>query len=205
MGILLWAALLAQATTPLIDLVAEPPKYPDLGATGGRFGAIAQHGRPRPQLPLRVRLESIRPGRIPDEVVVEILLENIGKDPYPLPVGRDGEAAFKPGNRGRRQFWFSLISPKEKPSDISGQAVFSSTDIAESLMMVPAGGAVRVRYVANVSRAVPEWKREGKTQVELSASCRNVRFDDNPDKYIVDGWEAPPPVLSDNAITLTLP
>ena len=205
MSILLWGALLVQAALPLIDLVAEPPKYPDLGATEGRFGGIFQHSRPKPQLPLRIRLESIQPGKSAGDVVVQILVENTGKEPYALPVGRDGEAAFKPANRGRHQFWFSLRSPKEKLSDISGLAAFSSTDIADSLMMVPAGGVVRVRYAANISRAVPGWKREGKTQVEFWASCHNVRFEDNPDKYVVDGWEAPPPVLSDNAITLTLP
>ncbi len=205
MTIVLFAVLLAQASVPLIDLVADPPKYADLGTVEGRGGGIFDSSEPRPKLPLRIRLESIRPGRSPDEVVVEILLENTGADGYPLPSGRDEELALKPGNRGRRKFRFSLEAHREKPSDISGQAVFSSTDIVDSLTMVPAGGAVRVRYLANISRAVPGWKRQGKTQVEFRARCYNVRLDDNPDKYIVDGWEAPPPVLSGNAITLRLP
>jgi hypothetical protein len=209
MIVLVFGALLAQAPVPLIDLVAEPPRYPKAdGVSGGPAGGVIEGGSalPKPKLPLRIHLESIRPGQNPDRVIVQIVVENSGPEAYPLPVGRDGDLDLKPGNRGRRRFWYSLQAQRAKASYRgSGQSVFSSSDTPDSVMMVPAGGVARVRYSVDLWGAIRDPKRNGKTEIRLRAECGESRYLDDPERYIMDGWASPDPVLSDNEVTLPLP
>ncbi len=155
---------------------------------------------PVPKLPLRIRLESITPSQ--DRVlIIQILIRNIGAEPYALPIGRDGD--LKPSHCGRHEFWFGLRAPHEREPFISGQTTFSSADLPDSVMMIPPNGIVQVRFKINTNRAnINRWKGEGTKAVPVQASCWDKVYDDNPAQYILR--HLVPDTVSENELMLPL-
>ncbi len=175
-----------QPQVPLIDLVAEPSRRTKSpGSVSGRMGG-AMGGRPQPKpiSPLSVRLESVSPSATQPEVrIVEILVTNVSGTPYSLPVGRDGNAAMKPGNPGRREIWFWLRAPRSGDPDLGilgGKPVYGSDVTKNSLLTLPPGGSVRVRFPVNLK--VSNWfyklKQAKFTSVPVHAALTEMWFDD---------------------------
>ncbi|MEN6536977.1 MAG: hypothetical protein ABFD89_25205 [Bryobacteraceae bacterium] len=202
-AILSGGTLLAQEP-PLIDLVSEPARAGQQRPVTFTFGGVAFHNpKPIPELPLQVLLESIAPSKeIPNVKVVQVLIKNIGTEPYPLPVGRDGDAALRPANRGRHEFWFGLKAPRERQPYLPGKQTYSSADLPGSVMLIPPNGTVRVRYSVYVNPSGRDWKGDDQGHVVVKASCEDLSYDDSPSKYVVHTPN--PKAVSGNEMTISL-
>ncbi|MEN6536975.1 MAG: hypothetical protein ABFD89_25195 [Bryobacteraceae bacterium] len=179
--------MLLQSHVPLIDLVAEPSRRTEspgsITSSGG--GVIEGQQPPKPIPPLSLKLESISPSTTQPEVrIVEILITNISGTPYSLPVGRDGNAAMKPGNRGRREIGFWLRAPRRPDNllgTLGGSIAYGSEDTNGSFLTLPPGGSARVRFPLNlkISREIYKLKQAGFTSVSVHAALTDAWMDDS--------------------------
>ncbi len=207
--ILIFAFLAMQPQVPLIDLVAEPSRCTELRSiTSSRVGMIEGQQPAKPTPPLSVKLESVSPSATQPEVrIVEILVTNVSGAPYSLSVGLDGNAAMKPGNRGRRQVWFRLRAPLRGDSDLGtlgGSEVYASDVTKDSLLTLPPGGSVRVRFPVNlkVSDRFFQLKQAGLTSVQVQATAIETWYDDA--RTDTDFISREVRVSSENTLTLPL-
>lgn len=198
------ALLIMQAQVPLVDLV-ERPAVRSVGR-GGMISGFSTDGpqKPKPAAPLAVKLESISVSPTePERRIVQITVTNVSEAPYLLPVGRNGDTALKPGNRGRRQLWFCLRSPR-RPTDplwsLGGAATYASLDTADSFLTLPPGGSVRVRFPITVN--VFRWKEAGVASLETHAALVDDDLDDNYTD--VDYLKRRVDVRSENTLILRL-
>ncbi len=200
------ASLFADA--PLVDLIANPPNPGEYRPVTYQIGGRPFHlpPSPRPTLPVDIELQSTSP--CPDSPLrwnVEITIRNPGPKRYMLPIGRDGDRALKPANRGRRELAFRLRARNERESSISGPSTFASTEVPESLLAIPPGGAVRVRFAAELSdQKVSRWRAEGKSEIEVWTDLTDYRHEDDSTRHFVN-VENSPTGLSTNTIRLKLP
>jgi len=207
-AIVLAAFATFQLEIPLVDLVVEPAK--GFSHSSALVGGVITDSKPRevPRLPLAVKLESISmaPSQ-PDLRIVVVLVTNVSGAPYALAVGRDGGAALSPGNRGRREvsFWLrSAPRPDNSLGTLGGTLVYASEDTTGSLLALPPGGSVRVRFPANLKlafRAVYEWKKAGVRGVDVRADVAETLYADRTDNYYVQRTTS---VISDNSLTMPL-
>ncbi len=158
---------------PTIDLVSKPssPAAEILGAS-------------RSKLPLEIRLEAISQDDPPDTMVAQIRMTNTGSEPFRLPVGRNPDTTIKPMSRSRQEFWFLLKAPFDGEV-LRGQPTYSSEDLPDSLLTIPPGAVVRVRFRVDTSGVINQRKRRGAAMAALDAICLDVRYEDNPREYIV--------------------
>jgi hypothetical protein len=183
---------LAAQSPPLIDLVkhqAMPWKRPPIG------GKIASRcfdcpPQPEPRLPLEVHLESIEPA--PDQPrgsVVTVLIRNTGSSDYLLPTGRDPDVALKPGNVGRREFWFDLKVAGERYSYLSGQETYGAEKVPETTMKIPPQGTVRVRFRIDIARALEQaanhWRTDHPAEIDVEAALVDNVYEDGGSQYIL--------------------
>jgi hypothetical protein len=100
-----------------------------------------------------------------------MLVQNIGPEPYLLPVGRDPDVALQATNHGRREFWFDLKIAGERYSYLIGQETYGSTDLPDTMMTIPSKGVVRVRFkidmATGVRNAPNSSRHEGITEVSV--------------------------------------
>lgn len=204
--ILLIALIALQSQVPLIDLAAEPSRRTELRSISGSGFSTDGPLPPKPIPPLAVRLESIStPPAQPAMRIVELLVTNVSGAPYSLPVGRDGDAAMKPGNRERREIWFRLRAPwKPGAPDrwVGGAETYASLNTAGSLMTLRVGESVRVRFRVDLefSSGAYELKKAGVSTPEVYAECEDRYLDDNrtDTDYVVRDIRA----RSENTLTL---
>jgi len=201
--------LALQAPIPLIDLVSEPSNSGKLHTFG--FTKFFTDGPrpPKPKPPLALRLESVIASQADSGVrIVEVLVTNVSGEPYPVAVGRDGDAALKPGNRGRHMLWLWLRSAPRRDDPLGtlgGGDTCGSADLEGSTLMLPSGASIRVRFPVKLRlapQALSQWKKAGVTSVEVHAALTDHYLDDfrtNPD-FMVREVKAD----SDNTLTLRL-
>jgi hypothetical protein len=181
-----------QAQEPgLVDLASNPSNAWGRPAISGVFGGPCFDcpRQPEPKLPLEIALESIDPipGHL-QESLVSILIRNVGAAPYQLPIGRDPDVALKPGNHGRREFWFDLKVAGERYSYyLHGQETYRSTDVPNSMMATASGGIVRVRFKVNLQNQIApvlkEWQTQLSGEIRVEAAVVDELYDDNPSEY----------------------
>jgi len=183
--ILIFAFLAMQPQVPLIDLVSEPSRRTDSRSISFSGGVTTDQPKPPKPIPsLSVRLESVSPSTTQPEVrIVEILITNVSEAPYSLPVGRDGNAAMKPGNRGRREIWFWLRAPRRGDSTLGtldGSQAYGSDVTKDSLLTLPPGGSVRVRFAVNLktSDRFFQLKQAGLASIPVHATVIETWYDD---------------------------
>jgi hypothetical protein len=204
LALLTLATVLAQA--PLIDFVTVPPDQGEERQATYKFGGRPFHDpSPKKTLPLEIELLSIsRPPGQPLAVIVEMNVRNVGPGPFLLPVGKDGNRAMKPANRGRQELSFALRGQGEPGMCGAGLSAFGSTDLPASLHTIPPGGAVRLRFAAEFSyQRLEQWRTKGELAPAVEAGLIVYRYDDNPKQYVVDTTDTPP-VFSRNAIRVPL-
>jgi hypothetical protein len=140
-----------------------------------------------------MRLESISMVREQPRVrIVQVLVTNVSGKPYALPVGRDGEAALKPGNRGRRELWLQLRClgiPGYPYATLSGQGErYASADTPGSFLNLPTGGTARVRFAVDLKTS-PEtykWQEAGIKEIEVNSQLSDYYFgDERTDTYFI--------------------
>jgi hypothetical protein len=198
-------SLLAQ-DPPLIDLVTEPANPGGFRKVTTFFSGRAfgdPNPPPLPKLPLHLHLESIEPvPNHPTLKIIQLLITNVGKEHYALPVGRDGEAALRLKNRGRRELWFGLWTDHERLRSLPGAPVYSSADLPDSVMLIKPNGTVRIRFSFEVEQARNMWKTELKGGIPVRAQCVEYSYDDNQTEYI--RHHPAPDALSANELFLPL-
>ena len=181
--------LLSQAPPALLDLAAElakPWRRPAISGTGGGYSF---HGpKHDPKLPLQITLESIEPIPGRQFSLVDMLVQNIGSEPYLLPIGRDPDIALRATNLGRREFWFDLKIAGERYAYLDGQETYGSTDVPSTMMKIPPGGTVRVRFQIDIPWTIRDAlagsRRDGLTEINVQGAVVDSAFDDNPEKYM---------------------
>ena len=208
MGILLLIAavcLLAQET-PLIDLAASPSNPGKFRKTTNLFIGPAfgnANPPPPPKLPWKVRLERIEatPDQ-PTQKIIQILITNTADQPYALPVGRDGDAALRQENRGRRELWFGLLVNLDQSPFLRSGPAFSSADLPTSVIMIPPNGTARIRFKLDAQRARNNWRVEGKGGIPVRVRCVEHSYDDHPSEYVIR--HPAPDAISENELILPL-
>jgi hypothetical protein len=189
---------------PLVDLVANPPN-PGKQRMVTKIAAEGSAQKPAQvaKLPLEIRVEIVTQNQDhPSEMIAQVRVKNTGTETYRLPIGRDGDPALKPTNRGRHEFWFSLNSRYEREPLLPGQATFGSTDLPDSFLTIQPNATVRVRFKVDVSRLIPVWKKRGAAFAPFDATCVDLSYDDNPQQYLVR--QPSPEAASANGMVVSL-
>ena len=191
-------------TPPVIDLLTAQTDGGDPRTVTGIIGGYAlQSQPPDPRLPIKIRLESIEPVQTsPTLKKVQILITNIGSAPYSLPIGRDGNAALRPTNRGRREFWFSLWAASERYPALLGTFTYSALDLPGSSLIIQPGGSARVLFGFDLLQARGNWAIEGKDSLVVRVECEDRSYGDHPKEYIIRHPQ--PKALSENEMILPL-
>jgi hypothetical protein len=195
--------LLAQeASVPVIDLVADPPQH---GAPRDYEGRVGYSTKPKPRLPFRIRLESIQPGARSNELMIQLLFENCGKEAYPFPIGRDPDKVLGPGNRGRREFSLELTWRTPKHWQLLGVvSIFSASDTVESFATMPPGSSARIRFSLDSNQQSQLWSAVAGKEVEIRVECVEWRYEDYSPRLVMDSSIAPTGE-SENTLKLQMP
>lgn len=191
LGPMLLAGQREEAGIPVLDWTGPPP--PPKGTFGfpGDEGGGAPGLKPDPRYPLPLELTvrsvlpaSIAPGR---KLVIELLVRNIGSDPYWLPVARNDGTVHAAGNKGRRscsvtvRFYAAGGGP---PQEVSGETAWGSASAPASLFRLPPGQAVILRF-----DVTPEFTGTGTSsrpsQYNVTAACSEWTSRD--DEYRIQG------------------
>ncbi len=201
--------------TPVLNLAKAVPRdqRPTSGwMPGAHIGGVGGVGLvPRPySLPLAVKLISISPRQLGPRtrLSVELVLKNMGTDPYYLPASLKRVTVLKQGNKGRRTLLFSLVLEDVKRHDRLSFGVGSSDGsetIPSSFLRLAPGQAVRVLLAGglnslNQQQAMSQWLAEGVKEVWARAKISEWRYEDK--RYFIEN-EAQP-VTSGNALRLRL-
>jgi hypothetical protein len=173
-------ALLAEGSQapsiPVVDWTepAPPPK----GAfsvpgdeVGGSPGLKPDAKYP---LPLQLTVRSVRRAFIggTEKLRVEVVLRNIGADPYLLPIARNDATVHAAGNRGRRSWSVAvrLYDASGEVQELPGETAWGSTSIVGSLLRISPAHEVVLRFYA----AAPSFNGTGATASSRSYALAAV-------------------------------
>lgn len=174
------AMLLASANQSqemlIIDLTQKLEVKPWLQAPGAGFGVIVGgphpvFSPPRYQLPLVVKIESVKPSSVTPtgKFVIELLVHNAGQTPFYLPRFRDPWKVHTEGHKGRRTLLFLVRFDLPDQSQLE-RIVVASTDSAEtvpeSMLRLAPGQSVRALLPADL----------GPVRDRLPPKTRDVTF-----------------------------
>jgi hypothetical protein len=172
---------------PLVDFVAKPPipgKNRQVANIPGQ--PASRNPKPAPKLPLEIRFDLITRSPVRRGImIVQLRLRNIGTEPYLLPIGRDGDLALRPANRGRRELRFELQQHFEPEFRFSAPVSFGSADLPGSFLTILPNASVRVRFQVDVSSAMSAWERRHAVQIPVHAGCVDLRYEDNPRQIVL--------------------
>jgi hypothetical protein len=199
----LWQIALLMQVVPMIDLTVPPTyavsmrKLPVMHSVGG---IAFHHTPPPPKLPLAIRLESIEPAdQGSSTVLVQILITNIGSEPYLLPVARDGIEKLTSATQNFREFWCGLYATSQRYPEIMTSGMFASSELGNSTMAIPPRGTVRVRY--KVDPSLGDWRWELGETIRVKAQCAEWPYQYKADHYYIH-FPAPD-AISQNDLIIT--
>ncbi len=184
---------------PVLDLTKPaPPNAGRMPIPGIAAGAIVGGERPvffppRYKLPLEITIRGVRPPAPgaraaiepkPPDFALELLVKNIGDQPFDLPMGRDPAKAHRPGSKRRRTFLY-LIRPENTAAKLIVLPLVGSADASESvpdtLLRIEPQHAVLVLLpidLAAIARGLPKEA----TTTNVRVVCREATLAD--DKYV---------------------
>lgn len=162
---------------PVLDWTGPPP--PPKGTFGfpgdSAGGAPGLKPKPRYRLPLKLTIRSVEPRSIArgQKLVIELLVQNIGSEPYYLPVARNDGTVHAQGNKQRR-VWFVDI----RLHDVRGgppvtrlcETTAGSVSAPTSLLRLGPSTVVTLRFESD-ARVIASESAEGSQQYGLSVVC----------------------------------
>ena len=165
------------------------------------FNAKPKPGYP---LPLELTIRSVDPGSVApgQKLVIEILVRNIGSEPYWLPVARNDGTVHAQGNKQRRAWSVRIRFHNARggpPVESWGAATSGSASAPSSLLRLGPSEAVILRFngdppaIAPGSSGTPQ-------QYSLGVFCSEWTSKD--DEYFVQGRSEE--VESTNRIPVTV-
>jgi len=145
------------------------------GITGGGLGGM------KPLLPVKLSIRDISPRSVTplDQITVDVVLQNVGKEPIALPC-RSGHH-WKAGTHGQRDISFrlELTAPGGKGVRIFLGRAYGAPDIPGSLVTLAPNDTLAIRAVASL-RETGAWSGDvaGPADVKMAASVDEARWDD---------------------------
>ncbi len=215
-GLISWAEPAQQL--PVVDLTKPaPPDAKSMGVPGVAAGGIVggEHPisfPPRYRLPLELTIRSLGPPAPgaraaiepkPPDFTIELVVKNVSRLRFDLPVGRNPAESHRPANKGRRAF-VCRIRPenaKEKLVDLPllGSGYGSESD-PHSLVRIEPQQAVLVLLPVDAA-AIARLMAEEATTANVRVLCHEWRLSD--DKYFIE--KTSEDVESKNIVAVPIP
>lgn len=189
------------------SLSLPPAENQSRGFPGSSVGGVAGTGALGPrryELPLKVKILSVNPQKIHNDtdIIVEILVTNIGVDPIFLPAARNSVRAHADGLKGRRTLLIKTVWLSENRQrfafTVSGATV-GATTLPGSIYELKAGGAIRIRTKTSLASALAGLKTIP-LMLLLEVHCSEESIAD--EQYMVEAISEE--VTSDTAIPIAV-
>jgi len=212
-GLVFWATPCQQL--PVVDLTKPaPPDAGSMGVPGAAAGGIVGGDRPvsfppRYDLNLELRIGRLFPPALgsrvaiepkPPDFALELIVRNVGRAPFDLPIGRDQAKVQRPGNAERRTLSCRIRpeSAENKIIDLPlAGLVFGSKSTPESLLRIEPQQSVLVLLPVD-SAAIRGIVAKDATAADIRVVCKESMLSD--DRFFVEKVSAQ--VVSQNAVTV---
>lgn len=185
----------------VVDLTKPaPPSARSMGVPGAAYGGIVggEHPvffPPRYKLPLELTIRGLGPPapgaraaiepKSPD-FTLELVVKNVGGQPFDMPVGRDQAKVQRPGSKGRRTLVYRIRpeNAKEKLVDLPLLgAVYGSESIPDSLLRIEPQQSVSVLLPVDAV-AIARFMAKEANAAKVRIVCHEWALAD--DKYFIE-------------------